>query len=117
SETAAHLSSANRWARAAGARPVTWSSSTPETTIDGSIPAARSVASRAGEAEARTSLVTRGSVSEAYDAPTREARRGARRTAGGGQLPFPGARADDCHPARWIAVDRAARLLVVRRPF
>ena len=55
--TAAHLSSARRWARSAGASPVTWDSSTPETTTDGSTPAARSVARRAGEAEASTSGV------------------------------------------------------------
>ena len=58
--TAAHLSSARRWASSRGGRPVSWDSSTPETTTDGSIPAALSVARRAEDAEASTSEVTDG---------------------------------------------------------
>src|SRR5205814_1624530 len=58
SATAAHLSSARRWASSAGGSPLTRDSSTPETTTDGSMPPALSVASRAGEAEASTSEIT-----------------------------------------------------------
>ena len=56
--TAAHFSSASCRASSAGATPVTCDSSTPDTITTGSMPALRSVASRAGEAEARTSVVT-----------------------------------------------------------
>ena len=48
--TAAHLSSASWSASSAGGSRPSWASSTPETTTAGSTPAARRVASRAGDA-------------------------------------------------------------------
>ena len=58
SATAAHFSSASCSASSAGGRSSTCDSSTPDTITTGSMPALRRVASRAGEAEARTSVVT-----------------------------------------------------------